>query len=492
MNKRVIAIALAVACSTARPEAVPWQTPCASAQRRGVERLLGQDRVVEADSAFSSLEAQCSLTAGDLLKWMRVKGVLFQFAEAGRLACLVVRAEPDAAFLAQDQLSEMIRDAAVDTVRAVLRDFRECLVSSRKQDTASVARWMAAVYDRFDLFDEEADVLLRFDGGDESSVNDLDGCARRFFSRGMYPGAIRLAAAAYPRLRDEVRRSSLALLLHESYARSGKNDSAAFWLEHVSLSRPEAGALAAVFFQRAGLASKAESRIAALAPSFTRDTLAVRQRLFASDFAGAAALASKLLGAGLAPDRRSALQLWEVRAMLFCGKTDRARALIDSMEFFPAMRGAGEVVASALAAYGLQDQPGAWGLFGAVAYASWLDRPDKVLAALEGPGLDSCDARARRTIVLEGVPTLIGGGRFADVRRIMERTGIAPEDNEFRYYYGEVLYNEGAVDSARKVFEAMLLDRPDDVFCGRARIFLSRMNAGGRHGHSVDEKRHHR
>jgi tetratricopeptide (TPR) repeat protein len=162
------------------------------------------------------------------------------------------------------------------------------------------------------------------------------------------------------------------------------------------------------------------------------------------------------------------------------------------MDFSPAMKGAREVLASALAIEAVADAPAAWGLFGAVAYASWLDRPDKVLAAFSGASLEACDARARRTIVLEGGRALLRNGRFGEARRILERADAAPADNEFRYYYGEVLYNDGAADSARKVFEAMLLARPGDVYSERARLFLSRMNAGGRHGDSMDEKRPHR
>jgi hypothetical protein len=281
-------------------------------------------------------------------------------------------------------------------------------------------------------------------------------------------------------------------MLHESYARKAINDSAALWLDRASLKRPETQASAVVFFQRTGPASKADSLLSALPPSFTRDTLAIRQRLFAADFSGAAHLAQRLAQTYPSSGAESgALLLWRIRSLLFCGKAGEAQALLDSVGMPPSKSGAGDIAAAAYVLEMVKNAPDAWGLFGSVAYASWLDRPDKVLAALKDSNLNEYDMRIRRTIVLTAIRTLMESRRFAQARAIMERTETALADGECCFYYGQLLYNEGVRDSAKKVLEAMLLDRPGDVFSERARLFLSRMNAGGRHGDSVDEKRHY-
>ena len=165
---------------------------------------------------------------------------------------------------------------------------------------------------------------------------------------------------------------------------------------------------------------------------------------------------------------------------------------MDSIAFSPAMNGAEEFLSYKYHCAVLKKSPRAWSVFGEVAYASWLMHPDKMFQALMETDLDDCDHEVRQAIVLDCVRTLISCKRFADARTIMERWGFSSAGNEFRYYYGEVLYNGGAVDSARKVLQELLLAHPGDVFSEKARIFLLRMDdqrEGGHYGDTVDEKR---
>jgi hypothetical protein len=470
-----------------------WQAPCTPGQARAAEILLSQDELVRADSAYCALESECSLTPADLMKWMRIKAVLSQFSETGRIACLIVVKQADVAFLVQDQLIDLIKEAGIDTIRSLLREYCSCALSSRKQDTAAIRQWLAGAYDRFKLYDEEADALLKLDSKNYPSANDLYSGAQRRFARKVYRGTIQLALPAYTRLKDEASQSDCALMLYQSYAQTGKNDSAGLWLGKITMTRPENRARVIVFFQRTGLLAKADSLTATLPKSLLRDTLSVRQRLFAADFEGAAALAGRLAGTYPA-DRKNELQFFRIRALLFGGKGDEAEALIDSAAFSPAMSGAEEFLSYKYRCAVLKTSPQAWNVFGSIAYASWLSRSDKAAQALSDPILDACAPDVRQAIILDGALTLMADNRFGDARSVMERSGLSSASNEFRYYYGEVLYNIGAIDSARKVLEGMLLNHPGEVFSEKARIFLFRLNdqsKGGHHGNTLDEKRHH-
>jgi hypothetical protein len=492
MKQLFYTTAFMMAFFSASSPGAPWQSSCAPANIRMAEQLFDQDRLIEADGAFSALEAECTLSPSDLMKWMRVKSVLAQFSEVGKVACLVLLRQPDAAFLVQDQLIDLVKEAGGDTIRSVLKGFCSCALSTRNQDTAAVRQWVAGVYNRFKLFDEEADALLTLDSKNYPSGGDLFAGVQRRFLQKLFVPAIQLGVPAYARLKDEARKSECALLLYQAYEQTGKNDSAGLWLKKVRCARPDEKAMLIVFCQKAGLASRADSLLSTLPPSLLRDTLGLRQKLFSGDFQGASAAASRLLAANRSGPGKNEFLLWRIRSLMFGGNGVEAAQLMDSVVFFPAMNGAEEFLSNKYRFALLNKAPQAWSVFAPVAFAAWLKRPDMALAALGGGRLDACPPDIRQVIVLDGVRTIMEGRQYADARAVMERTGFSSADAEFRYYYAEILYNVGAVDSARTVLQQMLLMQPGDVFSEKARIFLVRMNAqreGGRHGNTVDEKR---
>ncbi len=454
----------------------PWQSVCTPAQSRPAERLFEQDKLVEADNAFSILESECSLSPSNLLKWMRVKSVLGRFSEAGRIACLVVQRQPEVAFLVQEQLPDLLKDAAADSIRAGLSSFCSCALSSRNPDTAAVRQWIAGVYYRFGLYDDEANALLGLDSRNFPSAGDLVNGIRRRFARKSYDLVVRLAVRAYPRLKDEGWKSECALMLYQAYAQTGQYDSAGVWLKKVRVVRQDDKARIIVFCQKAGLVSRADSLISTLPPSFLRDTLELRQKLFSGDFDAAAAAAVRLAGSGRSASEKNELLLWRIRSLLFGGNGAAAEGLLDSVSFSPSMTAAEEFLSYKYRCAVLNTTPRAWGVFGPVSFAAWSKRPDLAHSALANRNLEACPPEARRIIVLTGVSALVEGRKYADARAAMERTGFSSADKEFRYYYGEILYNVGAVDSAQRVLQELLLTQPGDVFSEKARVFLLRMN----------------
>jgi hypothetical protein len=256
----------------------------------------------------------------------------------------------------------------------------------------------------------------------------------------------------------------------------GNRDSAGAWLAKVRGARPEDKARLVAFCQNAGFNAEADSLLSTLPPSFLRDTLGIRRKLISGDFGGAAAAAVRLRESRQAASEKNDLLLWRIRSLLFGGKGALAEPLMDSMAFSPSMNGADEFLSYKYRCAVLNKTPQAWSVFGPVAYASWLGRPDRALSALANPKLDDCPPEARQTIVLDGVLALMEGRMYADARAVMERTGFSSPGKEFRYYYGEILYNVGAVDSAKRVLHEVLLSQPGDVFSEKARVFLLRMN----------------
>ena len=447
--------------------------PCSLELRGALGRAFAQDNLLQADSLFTSNESACAFDAYDLLKWMRIKGVFGRYGDAGRIACTALMRRPQLSFSIQYQLLDAIRESASDTLRVVVGQYGRCALSLIHADTAALRQWLAGAYARFGLYNEELGVLRELDGKNHPSSAEIAACAFRRFSQNLYAQTIPAALAAYQRLVDPTARSSCALMLYQSYAKLDKNDSAALWLACAALSRPQARAEAVAFFQQAGYFAKADSLMAGLGPSLSRDTLTIRSFLFAGNFKTAADACTKALGSYAGKDTRSQLTLWKARALVFGGAAGEARRLLDSLEFLPAMIGAHTLVTLKYSLQTIKSAPQAARIWGSLSYAAWAKRPDTVLAALHGADMKTVTGDVRSMLIAEGVKTLIAGKLFSAALTVIEAEDGASLSSELRYYRGVSLFNLGNVDAAKAALDELLLRYPGDVFSEKARTFFS-------------------
>ena len=455
--------------------AFPQNLPCSSGFRDSVEQLIEQDKLGEADGKFAAIEPACAIETYDLMKWMRIKSVLGMYGAACRLACRIAHQQPQLSALLQNQLSETIREAPADTVRAALDDYLQCALSGFRPDTAAFKRWISNVYFRAGLYDEEVNALLRLETPSQPSAEELFACASRRFSNRIFSTALRPARLAYSRLHDDNLSSLCALMLYRCFALMGKDDSAAIWLRRVP-ARREDRAEAAAFFQRTGDLVKADSLLAALPSSLTRDTLMVRQMLFTGNPKAAADYCARWAGEKLTVDGRGLL-FWRMRSLLFSGRAQAADALADSIDFSPVMDGATAFLFLKYMLNSIRKTPAAGTVFGELAYAAWLQRPERALRALQSSAIDVFPADVRQLLYCMGVKALIDGKMFAGARTLIDRAGGSSTCTELRYYLGEVLLNQGDVDSAAAVLEELILTYPGDVFSEKARILLNVLHA---------------
>ena len=451
--------------------------PCSSEFRGRIARLMSLDRLREADSLFDATERGCAIDVDDLMKWMRIKGVLGDYSHARRIACDIVRRQPRLSFAIQNQLLEIIKEAPSDTIKAALEEYRHCALSLYQSDTAAFRQWIAGAYFRFGFYDEELRAIRELHSKSHPSTEEILGCAYKRFSRQLYSRTIEPALLAYHALSEGAAKSMCAVMLYQSYARCGKNDSAALWLGRTKLSNANVRAEAAAFYQQTGFYAKADSLIALLPPSLTLDTLRIRGLLFAGDPRAASELCARLTGGERAKsERRDQLLLWRARVLVFSGVAVEAGILLDSIDFSPAMGGAHAVVSLKFLLKGVRNAPNAWKILGELAYAGWLRRPESAAKALESPMVTDLPRDLRRLLTEECVATLAAGKSWAALRLLVGRENIAPLSPQTRYYYGVSLVNLGEIEAGRAALEELLIGFPGDVYSEKARIFLSDLN----------------
>jgi tetratricopeptide (TPR) repeat protein len=473
--RHLAAIVLIIISLSNSSHSFPHLSPCSSGFRDSVAQLMEKDKLREADGMFAAREPACAIETYDLMKWMRIKSVLGMYGAACRLACRIAHQQPQLSALLQNQLSETIREAPADTMRAALDAYLQCALSGFRPDTAAFKQWISNVYFRAGLYDEEVTVLLRLETPNQPSADGLFACASRRFSNRLFTAALRPALLAYSRLHDDNLRSLCAMMLYRCFALMGNDDSAAIWLGRVP-ARREVKAEAAAFFQRTGDLAKADSLLAALPPSLTKDTLMVRQMLFTGNPKAAADYCARRAGQTGAEGRRDLL-FWRMRSLLFGGRPQAADALADSIDFSPDMDGATAFLFLKYMLNSIRKTPAAGAVFGELAYGAWLKRPERALRALQSPAIDACPADVGQLLFSMGVKALIDGKMFAGARTLIDRAGGSSAGPELRYYLGDVLLNQGDIDTAAAVFEELLLTYPGDVFSEKARILLNEMHA---------------
>jgi len=214
-------------------EAFSQNTPFNSGFKDKIEKLMEQDKLHEADTMFTLAEKNRSIDTYDLMKWLRIKGVLADYAEIGRIACLIVQRQPGLSSFICDQLPEIIKDAEPITIRKVMEQYLFCALV-KNDDATELKLWAADVYSRFGLYKEELDILKDTALKNQDMANALLNSANKKFAKKLFVPAINAALPAYQLFNDPDLKSISAMILFQSYGHIGKNDSAAIWLGRTS------------------------------------------------------------------------------------------------------------------------------------------------------------------------------------------------------------------------------------------------------------------
>lgn len=441
-----------------------------------VASLLEHDDFREADSLCTAFDLARFMGPNDLMKWMRIKSTIGQYGQAARFACTALGKGPQYGPMLQYQLAELVKDAKIDTVRAALNAYCLCALGGGGCDTPAFKQWISEIYPRFGLYDDEIDVLVSLDSKKFPSAQGLLESARQRFSQRLFSRVIRPAQQAFARGSTASQKAMCALLLYQSFAQMGKNDSAALWLSRLPLKEDPFKAEAASFFQRSRYFVKADSLIKTLPPSFMRDTLDIRQMLYNGNLQAATEAAGRIFKAreGDRNIRNEAI-LWRIRTLMFEGAIGAALPLLDSIAFTPSMSWAEEVLSYKYAVFMVQGFPMAWKDFGALRHASWSQQPEIAVRVLARPELENYPMAIKQLFIVDGAKTLEAGKLFSEARKSLERIALSAATAEHRFYYAESLLNTGAPEKAQQVLEELVLKFPGDVFSEKARIVLLRL-----------------
>jgi len=440
-----------------------------------------------ADTLYRALDSAGRLDPHELLRYGRVKSLIGQYRAAARIYCRAATEDRRIEHAAMTQMAQLLADADSVEKAAAVRIFERCAMGSRDADTALYRNWLADFCGQQGLFEQQISILSRFSTAESPSGRKLADAARDHFSRRRYRLAVTAASAAYWRLDEDQRRSDAAFLTYQSYMQLRVRDSALVWLRLSGVDDKHARIQAIALNQETGHLEAAAALIDSLQASLPKDTLTVRQLLFAGEPVKAlnAIMASKSASWATAPRER---MLWRGRCMIFSGQVHEAMPVIDSLKFVPSWHAASEILRYRYWVQKLDDSQSALDVWGKLEYAVYIGDMAAAVRLLKGHGMkgepgEMLAVRLARALAksqrpaeaLEILELADDGGVDYGIKGINRKTATRAPSPEYLYFRAEMLSEAGRMDEARAVANKILVEHPLDIFAQKARILLSKI-----------------
>jgi hypothetical protein len=468
--KSVIAAAMAMLLILS--EAQSGKSLCDANLRNAANRYMERGRLRSADSIYADADGKCILDAFDLMRWMKIKAIMSDYPAAGILACRIEKTGSQFSLFMRNQISEMLKDAGKDTAREVISEYFDCVKPLYPQDEKSLRLWAAEIYARFGLFDEEVAVINLTESAAAEYADYLMASAEKKFGNRLFNHSIKAALYAYPHLDGSNKKSGCAIMLYQAYNNTGRKDSAALWLQMAADSGENFKGEAATFFQKTGYLTKSDSIINKMHESFMRDTLVIRQKLYSGNTRAAADLCRKYATGKNDMNTLNQLRIWEMLSLLFAGKYAEARTLTDSIRLIPKMSGLEKLLNARYILGILKYDPAACVMYGTIAYAAWLGKPEEIAAAIDSKEIKGISSDSRNVIITEAVRTLVNEKMFKTAVNAIKECNTSAISPELLFYYGESLLFTGDIDAGMTELEKLILEFPDDIFSEKSRILI--------------------
>ncbi len=450
-----------------------WESMAGRRIRDEIEALEKAGRYPEIDRLYQLLYNTGTHDVYDLLKWADVKSILGEYNETAQLFCRVSAQTPRLMGITRSQFTRLLRDAEPSIQINALDTFRSCYLASPEADTQSVAQWLLPAYAQLGIYRAEVEAVMSLVQDSALKAMHLMSLAERQFSREKFEYAknAALLARTMSSRNDFQERSSI--LLYNCYARLGRADSAVVWFKKTGLDNNASILAAAALYQDAGMLEQADSMLALSNESFARDTLLIRQLLYARKPVEAREVYLEKAKTGSWRSHEADKALWDTRTALFAGELATATEALNGLVVDPKWPHAQELLRMQHAARVLRSAPSAYPLWGKIMYELYLGSPRAV--ADDPPEVAQFPLEVRELLLGPTVEILIHAKEYTPARTLLESAGADAGSPKLQFRLGEALYYDGFIEKSHEVLEQLIMDHPNTVFAARARIFLMKL-----------------
>lgn len=449
--------------------------------------LYSDGSIYTADTLLHIYDSENKIDNKALSLWIRIKAITKAYKEIAPLYCRLFNSVPQSQkdlsmpevasgtmYDLKIQFQQTLDESGKENIPQILNGLKYCILSMQNRSDAELLRWLAFLLGNYGLYDDELEVTLAIRSSDDgfSMSNELTDIARNRFINKSFVHALRAGREAFKKAENSDDRIAAGSIVYQSFIALGLNDSALHWIPHAQLANKSNLLNAINLYQMSGQTTQTQALINKLPSSLIKDTFTIRQAIFSQNLKTAHEILQR---SDSIKNHTNALYLWNVRVALFNKESDNLMKLLDSIPSIPKFDGAAECLGYKYRYFKLMDCPEALEAWQLIEYNSYIGRfvdARTSLAQLQND--DGCKAECALVLARR----LYERNKNFDALEVLSSFDESGVSAEFLYMKALCFHDQEKPVECRKLLEKILLDFPDDIYSGKARLMLSDLQSG--------------
>jgi hypothetical protein len=446
-----------------------------------VVSLINSGAPSNADTLLRILDSEGKIDIPELLRWAKIKVVIHDYTLIPALYCRIISKKPQnqrdstsllrAQSVALDQFSSQIDEIRGETADQLLQQFKKCSLEMLDADSSLIRSWLAQVYSRLGLFDRALETLTSIVPSNNAATlsADLSDIARERYLYQHYIPALGAAKASYSRAKDVEILADAAAIIYQSFLALGLQDSALVWIKKANLTTESRIIDAIVLYQNSAQALQAQTLIDKLGPSLTKDTLQIRAYIMNNQIDRALpGLNRSVFLKRSAPD----MLLWKIRILIFTNKISDVAAILDSNSIPIGNESATELLRYKYWLERLQDCRDALEVWSTIEYNNFKGKLEKNGFLSQN---EKIDQKCQWRLALMVARIFYEKKKLSASIEVLNSCNESHVSADFLYFKALYLYESGKFDSAKVLLQRIVLDHTDEIYSGKARLQLTKM-----------------
>ncbi len=374
-------------------------------------------------------------------------------------------------YLTLNQFASQMQELGGENADRILQQFKKCSLEKIDADTIQLRNWLSKTYSRLEMFDKEIEILtsIQTEKTKQFLGTELIEIAKdRFLFKKLIP-ALHAAKAAYTKTNDKELQSDAASIVYQSFLSLGLADSAVKWLKKTDITSENRIIEAIELYQNAGQVQQSRQLITRLRSSLSKDTLFIRQYIFMDSIDKAI---EQTENSPYLKHSASDMMLWKIRLSLFNKKFSKVLEVYDSNPILLESNVSTELLLYKYWLQRLQDCPEALATWAEIEYNIYTGMLEKCVSLVKNKEIEStCQWRLALRVACAMHEKKKTSAALTVLKEYDENTVSA----EFLYFKGQFLLEIGEIDSAKVLLQKIVLDYASDIFSGKARLLLTRV-----------------
>ncbi|MBN1600649.1 MAG: hypothetical protein JW915_03520 [Chitinispirillaceae bacterium] len=437
--------------------------------------LVNDGFPAQADTLYTIFDKDTVLDKYALGRWAKVKNVTGDYSNIPDLFCRSLQqSESGYIEIVLMQFNGVLSENSPEIVDTLIGLFADrCFPGLKLSDDnkSIVFTWIIEAWGDLNNFRKQVQ-FIRKSVPEKDAGAVLYQVAKKYSMRKKSIAAASVASAAYHYAIDEKIRLQAANIAFQSWVALNRGDSSAVWIERAGLDNNNIKIEAIVLYQNQGNFGKAMQLINDLPRSLARDTLTIRQSLCKKE--SDSTVFAQLAKSTFLNDEPILHELWKLRLLLYHKNLSAFQILVDSLRSTPEWSVFPEMLKYRywLQKFaGKEDMLTAWAM---IEYYNFIGKPQRSSELLCSGNI----ADSLRSLLVREVAQELLKRSAQETMNFLNQCNDTISDPGVMYFRAEASHLTGNSKDAQALLQSIILNYPDDVYCGKARVLLMKVTKG--------------